>query len=54
MTDTRPAVSGWAFNGQNTDPVSYSITKAIYDTAWDGDLVVRASSDGTLTVTSHK
>lgn len=54
MIETRPAAAHPAFNGQNSTPVAYSVSKAVYDTAWDGDIVVTAAGDGALTIATHR
>jgi beta-lactamase superfamily II metal-dependent hydrolase len=53
MQDAPGIVSGvrapqtfWAFENQETDPVPAAIGRAIYGTAWEGDLVLGATSAG--------
>lgn len=50
VSGARTPVDEPAFKGQNIDPAPYHVTKAIYDTAWDGDLVITADADGKIEV----
>ena len=46
VSGTRAPQTFWAFENQETDPVSTPIGRAIYGTAWEGDLVLSATSTG--------
>lgn len=54
VNTSRPSVGKLGFTAQNTKPVSYTVTKAIYSTGWDGDIVVHADGAGALTVSTEK
>lgn len=42
-----------AFNGITTNHVKVTITKNIYCTAWDGNVTVKATSDGVYTAVTN-
>jgi len=54
VTDLRPAVTGLAYSAEEVTPTNYAITKAIYSTSWDCDIVVHADGAGAISVTTQK
>lgn len=54
VTNTRPSLTGLAYEGEQVTPTGYPITKAIYSTSWDGDIVVHADGTGAITVATEK
>ena len=51
---TRPSAPRPVFEAEEVAPTEYTVTKAIYSTSWDGDVVVQADGAGGLTVTTEK
>jgi hypothetical protein len=46
VSGTRAPQTFWAYQNQDVDPVPFVVDRAIYGTAWDGDLVLRATAAG--------
>ena len=47
---SRPTTSVQVFVGQNSNPIAKTLSSAVYSTAWDGTVVLRARKDGWWTV----
>lgn len=47
---SRPAVSVKDFDGQESDPIDYPLSKAVYATGWDGTVVVDVQESGWIEV----
>jgi competence protein ComEC len=47
-TGSRPAKQGYVLDRVRGNPININLTKAIYCTCWDGDIVIPTNSSGSL------